>query len=272
MSINKNFFCISSFNDNLDWFQELDYPHIIYDKCSKGINKSKYSSCIIEPSNLSKRYPNFNIIDGDIEGYNLNEYLSFIISNYEKLPENVIFIKGNIIKRHISKEFLFNAIDNKYFTSLEDWKLDKTSKDNFFNRNSFILSDGGWVEKNNNWYLNKKRHPTKYFNNFNVFMNFIFKKYINPKYIRFCPGANYIVPKTNILKFNKQFYINLKFIIGHNQLSGESHILERALFSIWNSEYEVSAIMKKKFDTNSVFPKKDKQTTIFFKKVYQKFL
>lgn len=272
MDINKNFFCISSFNDNLEWFQELDYPHIIYDKCSRGINKSKYFPTKVERSNLSKRYPNLNIIDGDIEGYNINEYLSFIISNYEKLPENIVFIKGNIIERHVSKEFLFNAIDNKYFTSLEDWKLYKKRKDIFFNYNSFILSDGGWVEKNNNWYLNKKKHPTKYFNNFNIFMNFIFKKYINPKYIRFCPGANYIVPKSNILKFNKQFYLNLKFIIGHNQLSGESHILERALFSIWNSEYEVSTNMNKKLDINSVFPKKDNHTKILFKKVCQKLL
>ena len=52
----KNFICISSFNDDLDWFKEFDYPHIIYDKCYKGIKKSKYYPYEIKPSNLCKKY------------------------------------------------------------------------------------------------------------------------------------------------------------------------------------------------------------------------
>ena len=88
-------------------------------------------------------------------------------------------------------------------------------------------------------------------------MNFIFKFYKNPRYIRFCPGANYILPKRNILKYDLVFYQNLKYIINYSQLSGESHILERALLTICNSEYETSEIMKKPFDENTLFPKKD---------------
>ena len=44
----------------------------------------------------------------------------------------------------------------------------------------------------------------------------------------------------------KPEYKNLKYKINYSQLSGESHILERALFAIWNSEYEVSEILYNK--------------------------
>ena len=96
-------------------------------------------------------------------------------------------------------------------------------------------------------------------------MNFIFKSYINPEFIRFCPGANYIIPRNNILKYDLVFYKNLKYIINYAQLSGESHILERALFSIWNSEYKVTDIMKKPLNENTIFPKKENFYTSKFK-------
>ena len=267
----KNFICISSFNDNLDWFKEFDYPHIIFDKCCNGIKKTKHFPFNIPPSNLYKKYPELNIVNGEKEGYNINEYLSYIISNYDNLPNNILFIKGNLLERHISPEFFKRILNNKYFTSIEEWNFEKNNTKKFFKKNSFISSDGGWQEINNNWYLNKPKHPTKYFNNFNTFMSFIFKSYIPPKYIRFCPGANYIVPKYNILKFKKSFYQNLKFIIKHSQLSGESHILERALFSIWNSEYEVSENMKKIFNMSTVFPRKDNFFEANFNKTISKF-
>jgi len=253
----KNFICISSFNDDLNWFKEFDYPHIIFDKCYKGIKKSKYYPYEIKPSNLCNKYPSLNITNGEIGGYNINEYLSFIIINYDNLPENIVFIKGNIINRHVSLNFFKKVLDNKYFTSIEEWEKNNFKKVSILRKSSFISGEGGWLELNNSWYLNKRKHPNKFFNNFNTFMNFIFKSYINPEYIRFCPGANYIVPRNIILKYDLVFYKNLKYIINYEQLSGESHILERALFSIWNSEYKVSDIMKKPFNEDTIFPKKD---------------
>ena len=93
MKKSKNFICISSFNDDLEWFKEFDYPHIIYDKCFKGIKKTKYFPYDIPPSNLTIKYPDLNIRKGEIGGYNINEYLSYIIEHYDNLPDNVVFIK-----------------------------------------------------------------------------------------------------------------------------------------------------------------------------------
>jgi len=267
----KNFICISSFNDDLSWFEDFNYPHIIYDKCFQGIRKSDFFPVDIPPSNLSKRYPNLNIKNGELGGYNINEYLTYIITNYDNLPNTIVFIKGNIIPRHINLDYLKSIINKKYFLPIEKWDIKYKSKQ-LFNPNSFILSDGGWVEKNNNWYLNKGKHPCRYFNSFNTFMNFIFDSYIEPRYIRFSPGANYIVPKFNILKYSKIFYQNLKYIINYSQLSGESHILERALFNIWNSEYRVSNNMEKLLDKEFIFPEKDRKLKIYFKKFISKII
>ena len=55
------------------------------------------------------------------------------------------------------------------------------------------------------------------------FFNFIFETSIKPQFISFSPGANYIVPKTNILSRSKEFYINLLSFISHSRLSCESH-------------------------------------------------
>ena len=181
------------------------------------------------------------------------------------MPEIIVFIKGNIIKRHVSLNFFKKVLDNKYFTSIEEWEKNNFKKVSILRKSSFISSDGGWLELNNSWYLNKRKHPNKFFNNFNTFMNFIFKSYINPEFIRFCPGANYIIPRNNILKYDLVFYKNLKYIINYAQLSGESHILERALFSIWNSEYKVTDIMKKPLNENTIFPKKENFYTSKFK-------
>ena len=56
MKESKNFICISSFNDDLEWFKEFDFPHIVYDKCFKGIKKTKYFPYKIKPSNLIKKF------------------------------------------------------------------------------------------------------------------------------------------------------------------------------------------------------------------------
>ena len=151
MKNDKNFICISSFNDDLEWFRELDYPHIIFDKCCKGVKKSKYFPHDIAPSNLKKKYPDMNITSGELGGYNINEYLSFIISNYNNLPDFIAFIKGNIVKRHVSFNHLKRVLNNKHFTSIEEWKNIYTNKFNFLNKSSYISSEGGWLELNNNW-------------------------------------------------------------------------------------------------------------------------
>jgi len=239
-----NFFCISNYNNNLDWLSGYPNPHLIYDKTWAGGIVDNDNSGLIPPSNLKERYPNYNIVNGDPNGYNISDYMTFIIDHYDSLPDVVAFLKGNTIERHVSKEYFDRVIDNKCFTLLEDWKEHDPNQTALQNGYAMFSCDGGWMETNDSWYLNHPKHPTKYFKSYNDFLNFCFVDPVHPKYIRFPPGANFIVPKEYILKYNKIFYENLRTFTRHTRVSGEGQMIERALYTIWIGNYQVADTMK----------------------------
>tara|TARA_Y100000589_G_C27140429_1_gene624405 strand:+ start:507 stop:1334 length:828 start_codon:yes stop_codon:yes gene_type:complete len=242
-----NFLCISYFNENIEWLKEYNNPHVIYNKVWESetkFDKLNNDNKLSIKLTLQERYPNFNIVNGELNGYNINEYLRFIIDNYENLPKTVAFIKANTIGRHVSKNCFNKLIKNEYFTCIEEWESHSIKQSSFKSNYAMFSCDGGWMEKNTSWYLNHPKHPIKYFNNYNQFLKFCFKNPVIPKYIRFAPGANYIVPKEQILKYDKTFYKNLKLFTSHSKIPGEAHMLERALYTIWNCNFEVSETMK----------------------------
>jgi len=241
-----NFFCISNYNNNLDWVSEYSNPHLIYDKTWAGGVIDNDNSSILPPSNLKEKYPQYNITNGDPNGYNISDYMTFIIDHYDSLPDVVAFLKGNTIGRHVSKEYFDRVINNKCFTCLEDWKEHDPNQAALQNGYAMFSCEGGWMETNDSWYLNHPKHPTKYFKNYNDFIDFCFVDAVHPRYVRFPPGANFIVPKEYILKYNKVFYENLRTFTGHTRVSGEGQMIERALYTIWIGNYEVSERMRER--------------------------
>ena len=69
-------------------------------------------------------------------------------------------------------------------------------------------------------------------------MSTFFSNYSPKKYIRFSPGCNYIVPSENILKYKKEFYLRLRSLVDYAKVVGEAHILERAIYSIFEGNLE----------------------------------
>lgn len=241
-----NFFCISNYNNDLDWVSEYPNPHLIYDKTWAGGVVDNDNSAILPPSNLKEKYPQYNITNGDPNGYNISDYMTFIIDHYDNFPDVVVFLKGNTIGRHVSKEYFDRVINNKCFTCLEDWKEHDPNQTALQNGYAMLSCEGGWMETNDSWYLNHPKHPTKYFKNYNDFIDFCFVDAVHPRYIRFPPGANFIVPKEYILKYDRIFYENLRTFTRHTRVSGEGQMIERALYTIWIGNYEVSERMKKR--------------------------
>jgi hypothetical protein len=158
----------------------------------------------------------------------------------------VAFLKGNTIGRHVSKEYFDRVINNKCFTCLEDWKEHDPNQAALQNGYAMFSCEGGWMETNDSWYLNHPKHPTKYFKNYNDFLDYCFVDAVHPRYVRFPPGANFIVSKEYILKYDKIFYENLRTFTRHTRVSGEGQMIERALYTIWLGNYEVSERMKKR--------------------------
>ena len=192
------------------------HPMTIYNKSGQSLKSGPNRVCI-----PIKNY-----------GYNLAAYLLFIIDNYENLPERIAFIKGNIIPRHISKAFFMKSIRRKEsFIPLADqrnWHGIRWPQ-------AFSSGDNMLYEVNNSWY--RFKHQRSYFSNFNEFYNVFFDATATglPRYVRFAPGANYVVSRKRILRCSQWFYRNLLDILRATPLACECHYLERALGMIWDS-------------------------------------
>tara|TARA_Y100001933_G_C18960177_1_gene547788 strand:- start:5 stop:859 length:855 start_codon:yes stop_codon:yes gene_type:complete len=223
-----HFFCISHFNGDISWVKNIKKEnYIIYNKSGNNIDQ------------ITSNY-----ISIDNVGYNIYSYLKFIIDNYENLPSVIVFCKDNIFTRHISIELFLNLIKRKCFTSLEN----NLNRENYpININ---ISDNGFVEINNSWY--KFNFPRKYFSEYDEFYSYIFDDCNLPDYVRFSPGANFIVPKENILLRSKNFYKNLIKFINYTKLSCESHFLERSLITIFNSNVQSSDRMNNKINNKEL--------------------
>lgn len=255
-----NFFCISSYNNNLDWLYEYPNPHLIYDKTWNGGYLDNDCSLKIAPSNSQKKYPDFNIIKGNYYGYNVTDYLTYIIDFYDILPDHILFMKGNTIGRHVSEKTFRSICNNKFFTCVEDFKMHDLKQRSLKNGFAMISCDGGWMERNNSWYLRHHKHPTKFFLSYNDFLSFCFENPVYPKYIRFPPGGCFIVSKYQILKYCLNFYKNLRLFAQHARVSGEGQLIERAFYTIWNCNFAVSENMKKEIDfAKFKFPNESKK-------------
>lgn len=239
-----NFFCISNYNNDLDWVKNYSNPHLIYDKTWNGGWIDNEETQILPPSNLKEKYPSYNIAKGNYKGYNICDYMTFIIDHYDNLPDVTCFIKGNTVGRHVSQQYFDKVIQNKFFTAMIDLTQHDLNQTALQNGYVMLSCEGGWLEYNDSSYLKNPMCPTKYFNDYNDFLKFCFVNPTLPKYIQFPPGGNYIVPKEYILKYDKVFYENLRTFVKHHRISGEGQMVERALYSIWLCNFEVADTMK----------------------------
>src|SRR6185295_3831964 len=89
---------ISNYNNNLDWVKDHTDDYIIY---NQG-----------EPINDPKA------IQVPHAGSDITDKFSFIIDNYQNLPEVIVMVKGNFLERFITKQEFDKVKDNKTFTPL----------------------------------------------------------------------------------------------------------------------------------------------------------
>lgn len=225
--IETNHLVVSSFDNDLSWLPRRTKNYTIFHR-GQGT---------VFPYTIDHR----RIIASPNVGYNIYDYCTYIIDHYEQLPETVVFVKGNVFPRHVTESY-FDSISNRSeFTPIIEPRLHKTQLPS-----SYFDDQGMFCEINNSWYLNE--HPVKYFHDYNDFLRFCYQSPEIPRYVRFAPGGNYLVPKKNILKFPKVFYENLRTFVSYTPLSGEAHIIERALYTLWTSDAVLNENMLKAVD------------------------
>ena len=192
---------INSYHGNTDWIKEYTDDVVFYDK--KELNV----------------------------GSNIYDYMSYIVDNYDNLPDKVLFGKTNMLERHITKEEFDEALylekHPKQGTSNIRWL--STRYHDVRMPIAYYSITGLYHEINNSWYV--QEHPHKYYSNYNDFARDFGLP--APKYLGFAPGACWIVPRENILKHPQEYYQRLKDIVLHDVNPAEAHMIERALYYIW---------------------------------------
>jgi hypothetical protein len=156
-------------------------------------------------------------------GYNIYDYLDYIVNNYHSLPEVVLFVKGNMLERHITKEEFDEIVDNKTFTPI-------LTQHHGTYMPVCYYEDGLYYERNDSWYM--QEHESKFFKTYGEFADEMGLP--NPTYLGFAPGACYIVPKENILKRSLKFYKKLIHYVDYCAEPAEAHLIERSLHEIWS--------------------------------------
>ena len=194
-------YVISRYNHSLDWLK--DYPnseYIVYDRSDNG---TVVANAIVVPNIGSDLYDKF----------------TFIIDNYDNLPDIAIYTKANLFK-YITKEEFDLVKDNKIFTPL----LTKNHK--VYEPVCRYNKDGMYEELNNYWYLGI--HPAWHFREITQMFGMDKREYNV-----FAPGSNYILPKENILKHPKSLYEKLRSFLDWDVYPGDAQLLERNLYYLW---------------------------------------
>lgn len=234
--LTENFLVVSNYYNDLSWVPRYANHYVVYDQ----------SNDLIYPPHLDQK----KVVKSDHLGHNIRDYCNFIIDHYDQLPDRILLCAGNVFPRHVSREYFDQILNNQFFTPIEDFTRHTEDWPS-----SFISSEGGFCELNNSWYLKLNGfHPTRYFHDYNDFLRFCFVHPVIPRYIRFAPGANYIVTKQQILKYPKVFYKNLRTFVSHSKtaIPGEAHIIERALHTLWSCNFAINPQMLKPIDRHFV--------------------
>lgn len=198
--IKDTFVVLSVYNNDVSWIKDYTNNYVL-------LNAG-------EPIEGVRQVPHV--------GYNIHAYLTWIVENYDNLPETVMFIKGTIFDKCISREDFDKVCNNKTYTPLlkKDHHVDGAI-------NKYV--DGMYHEANNSWWF--AHFPHKHVHSYDEFC----EKMAIPKdhFIGFAPGACYIVPKENILKRSKEFYQTLASMMEYDPHPSEAHCVERAFHTIW---------------------------------------
>jgi len=202
----------SHYQGDCTWIPEYTDDYFIYDRSFDG--------CGLDTTKV-KKTRNIGNVDYD--------RLTYIIENYEILPEVFILTKSNLFQ-FITEEEFEEVKDNTTLTPLltqnHEEKMCHWDKSKRFS----YYEDGMYYELNNSWFLGTV--PAKYFSCFEEFARTFF--FDSPEYIPFAPGGNYIVTREAIHKHSKQFYQRMRIFLPYSILPGEAQIIERSYYLLWS--------------------------------------
>ena len=239
----KKSLVVSNYNSDLEWLKET-YPHgfssentFIYDKSGEDKNYDHLGHVT--------RVPNY--------GANQYDYISFIIDQYDNLPEMSYFIKGNLFSRvwdgvfdenhYTSRERFSQMLDSEeLFSGWQDKQLLVNDLRHTDTTPLEILKEGRLIQPIQ-WCIfgSAQNMETRHFSNHMSLLDYFFVDPPDTSLIEFVPGCIMAVPKENLLRYSKSFYQKLKNMLSYtpepplNPCCGEAYVLERMLWFLWSN-------------------------------------
>lgn len=193
-------YVLVSYNNDPTWVKEYTDDWLIYDRSEKPFDF---------PNTIHTQ--NVGNVDYD--------KLSYLIDNYDDLPDVFVWGKTNLFQ-FITKEEFDKVKDNTEFTPLltqnHTPKMpDAYYKDGMYYEQSTMLAGGA---------------PC-YFNKYGEFAWYLGLPYV--EYVPFPPGGNFILTRETVLRYSKEFYERMRDLLKYSQLPIEAHFCERAYYTLW---------------------------------------
>ena len=198
-------------NHNYDpsWVKEFTDDYLIYDRSDEKWYLHGFES--------NKIIHTANIGNADYDR------LTYIIDNYDDLPDVFVLAKSNLFK-YIKRSEFEKLKGNKKFTPLLTQYHETYEPICRYN-------DGIYEELNNSWYVPQFKTNFSSYNSWADYMEI-------PKsdYLQFAPGGNYILTKEVVHKYSKGFYIKMRNTLAYTKLPAEAQFVERAYYTLWNTQ------------------------------------
>jgi hypothetical protein len=227
MSLSKRLVVTNHSNHDLEWLSDLnDYGFTseniyIYERSGNGIQKYEHLGKVFESPNV---------------GSNIYDYGRYIVENYDDLADINILIKGNITCRtYTNRERFIYSLTANWFVPIDNDPIG-SGISNYYEPwgEGFYVNDTSHLEKIER-FMNENKNLKVYprIKNIKDFLEDLFVIKRIPEYLSFCPGANFVVPKQNILKYSKKFYQKMIDYTDYDINPMESHFFERVLPLAW---------------------------------------
>lgn len=204
--------CLVNYNYDPTWLK--DYPELevtLYDRSDDGVerNLTQYGA-VYKTQNL-----------GDVD----HDKLSYLIDNYDNLPDVFLWGKSNLFKFVDESSFKLALATNTFAPLL---RSDHKIYSDHFGQVNFYRGDI-YYERADSWFFNAT--TPKYFHTWEDWcLHFGLPR---ESYIPFAPGGNYILTKDRVRKYSKDLYEEMRSFLPHAQRPAEAQAAERSYYLMW---------------------------------------
>lgn len=198
-----------NYNFTPTWLLTSGLDYLIYDRS--------------DSKDFLKDFPQDRIIYEENIGQVDFPKLSYLIENYDALPDVFLWGKTNLFK-YISEEEYNKVKDNQFFTPL----LTQNHEQKIDGLGVLCYYEGGMYYERNTMLFGM---PTKFCKTYNEFAYMFGLP--TPEFIPFPPGGNFILTKEVVHKYSRDFYKDMRNVLNYCKEPAEAQFCERAYYTMW---------------------------------------